>query len=370
MFSFNSLFVTTDAPLLFFWALTALFFHQALNTDAWRDWLAAGLIGGLGLLSKYTMILLPLGIMIYVAGSHRSRLLRNPKLWCGFGLAALVYLPNLLWNFANQFISFRHTTDIAQLSGDLLHPVRFLAFVAGQFAVFGFVSMAVLVALAVRRSSYRDDSRLLLLSLSLPCLLLISFQALLSDANINWAAPAYVTGSIACARVMTSWKSGNWRIVAISLNILLMMLIYHYPTWLSVAGIQANQRNDPYHRILGWRELGQQVSPWRTRYPAARLLSDDRELLAYVGYYADPRFNEQVAAWNPDGVADNHYELVADIANKPHGEFIFVSAAPLSEAVRRRFARGFPLAELQEEVYPTMIRRIYLYYLEDFLGYQ
>ncbi|MCG8610705.1 MAG: glycosyltransferase family 39 protein, partial [Pseudomonadales bacterium] len=48
--SFNSLFITTDAPLLFFWSLTFYCFVTALATRKLYLWLAAGIACGFGLL--------------------------------------------------------------------------------------------------------------------------------------------------------------------------------------------------------------------------------------------------------------------------------------------------------------------------------
>ena len=57
--SFLSGFISTDMPLLLFWALAVLLLHRAVSHDRTRDWVAFGLAFGLGLLSKYTMALRP-----------------------------------------------------------------------------------------------------------------------------------------------------------------------------------------------------------------------------------------------------------------------------------------------------------------------
>ena len=64
--SFNSLFITTDAPLLFFWSAALYAFVRAQASNGWGWWLLAALCGGLGLLSKYTFILLPAGSYNFV----------------------------------------------------------------------------------------------------------------------------------------------------------------------------------------------------------------------------------------------------------------------------------------------------------------
>ena len=67
--SFSALFVTTDVVLILFWTLALYFFIRALERDDWSYWLAAGIAGGLGMLSKYTMVLFPLSALVYLAMS-------------------------------------------------------------------------------------------------------------------------------------------------------------------------------------------------------------------------------------------------------------------------------------------------------------
>ena len=366
---FNSLFITTDAPLLFFWSLTTLCFVYALQFNSWWWWIGAGVAGGLGLLSKYTMIMLPLCILAYLAfSSEQRKQFANPRLWLGFTVAAIIYIPNLIWNFRNQFISFQHTQEISQLNRSLLHFDSLMEFVGGQFFAFGFIAMAFFVAILLRRSSYQDERLKLLIALSLPYLALFTTLAFLSRANQNWAAPVYVTASIVAA-VAIGRSRKLWLPLAIVLNLSIMSLFYHYHVVLDAVGIEPSRRNDPYHRVLGWRELGESLSKWRVVYPDARLMSDNRKLLAYIGYYTTPRFDRQIAAWSPQPSIRNQYQLVADIAEQPKGGVLFVSKHPLPESILALFESAIPLSTEQVTVYTDLSRTVYVYYLEDFIGY-
>ena len=115
-------------------------FVQAISADnvsrqiVW--WLGVGVSCGLGLLSKYTMIMLPagLGLLMLIVPPFRHHL-RTPWPWLAALLAGAIFSPNLWWNAAHQFISFQHTSEIAHLDRSLFHPEQLLLFILAQIMV-------------------------------------------------------------------------------------------------------------------------------------------------------------------------------------------------------------------------------------------
>ena len=367
--SFNSLFITTDAPLLFCWSLASWFAIRAIKRNQWIDWLATGIATGFGLLSKYTMVLLPLSLFLYLLTSREHRqLLGSPRSWLGLVLAVLIYLPNLWWNQQHAFISFQHTQEISQLDRSLLHPSRLFEFIGGQLLAFGIVAMFFFVKLALQKQRYLHQPTRFLLFLTLPGLLGFCLLSLLSRANQNWAAPVYVSASVLAAHMLLG-RAKLWSALALGLNVLVMSGFYHYHSVQSLAGIEINRRNDPYHRLLGWRELGNQLSHWQQRYPQAQLLAEKRKLLAYFGFYSTPRFAGHVAIWNPHNRVSNQYHITANLSDADTGPYLFVSEHPLPAATLSRFRIADLLARESVSVYPNLQRKLYIYYVEGFEGY-
>jgi 4-amino-4-deoxy-L-arabinose transferase-like glycosyltransferase len=363
-----SLYSTTDAPLHFFWALTLRLFLKARDSGRPAWWLATGVAGGLGLLSKYTMGLLAVGLGLALAFSRSDRRwLRSPVLWLGVLAAAAVWAPNLWWNAAHDFISFRHTAHIAQLHRELLHPDHLGEFLAAQLVVFG-PGLFLAFALAVtRRAVWGDARHRLLLLVSMPILALISLQALLAEANMNWASPAYVGLSI----FVTAWlweRSRTWLYASVALNLLLLSVAYHYHDLADLAGVEMTAARTPYKRRLGWRELGAEVRPWTRQYPDARLVSDSRELLSFLSYYGvdAPR---GLASWNPAGNVRNQFDLEGDVTAYPGARFLFLSAEPLDAAVLSRFEQVQSLGEKRVGVFPDLTRSVHGYLMSGFRGY-
>lgn len=367
---FNSLMISTDAPLLLFWALTVLLFVRATDTGHVGWWLATGVAAGLGLLSKYTMGVLAPGLLLYLlVDRERRRWLGDWRLWLGIAVALVILAPNIAWNAQHEFISFRHTAEISQLDRELFHPDRLVEFLLAQFGVFGPVFMGLFVRDALRRSTYRSDAGRLLLFTALAILVVIGIQAALTRAQANWAAPAFVTATVWIAARLAQQQRARLFGIAMAINLLLLSVLYHYHAIADVLGVELRRGATPYSRILGWRELGAAVSEVAREHPDAILLSDSRKHLAYLSYYTEPK-RMQVAWWAPQGgLAQNHYQLVADISRSSADEFLFVGEHQLDAAALRAFRSAHYLGQREVRVLPDLSLTVQLYHLRGFLGY-
>ena len=87
------------------WVLAAYCVVCLLQSDDPRWWLAVGASIGFGMLSKYTMGVFAIGIVAGVVLTAARRYLRSPWLWCGVALSILIFLPNVLWQIHNHFVS-------------------------------------------------------------------------------------------------------------------------------------------------------------------------------------------------------------------------------------------------------------------------
>jgi 4-amino-4-deoxy-L-arabinose transferase-like glycosyltransferase len=89
----------------FFWVLAAYFMVRLLKSEDPRWWLGIGAAIGLGMLTKYTMGVFVFGIVAAVLFTDARRYLRSKWLWYGVALSLVIFLPNLLWQAQNHFIS-------------------------------------------------------------------------------------------------------------------------------------------------------------------------------------------------------------------------------------------------------------------------
>jgi hypothetical protein len=89
----------------FCWILLIYFFIRLLQSDDQRWWVAIGAAIGLGMLTKYSMLFCVGGLAGAFAVAGRWRDLTSRWFWFGVLLSLLVFLPNLIWQLRNGFIS-------------------------------------------------------------------------------------------------------------------------------------------------------------------------------------------------------------------------------------------------------------------------
>lgn len=101
------------------WILAAYSAARLFRTQNPRWWLAVGAAIGLGLMTRYTLGLLILGILAGLLFTPARRQLKSPWFWAGAALAFLLCLPNFLWQVHHHFIWLQwfhsiHARDVGQ----------------------------------------------------------------------------------------------------------------------------------------------------------------------------------------------------------------------------------------------------------------
>ncbi|MCC7493299.1 MAG: glycosyltransferase family 39 protein [Fimbriimonadaceae bacterium] len=116
-----------DSFLLAAWPVVLLAVCLGAQRGQLRWWLLAGLVGGLGLLSKYTMALLLLSLLGWLLTTAAGRACwRTPGPWVAVGLCLLLFAPHLRWAQQHDWVTLRYVADrgasaaAAQAWGDLL----------------------------------------------------------------------------------------------------------------------------------------------------------------------------------------------------------------------------------------------------------
>ena len=361
----SNLIISTDVLLLLFWAWGMLALVRALETNTWRHWLMLGLACGVGLLSKYTMVLFAPSVLLalLLVPAWRTQLL-NPRLWLAALLAMLILVPNIVWNAQHGWPTFQHTADISKLEHAGLHWDELGEFLSGQLAVFGPISLMLwLVALFKLPAS---KQKMLLAAFSLVFLLAISAQALLGRANANWAAPAFVAASV----LLAAWgvHHGRWLIAAIILNAVIMLGAYHYTQGAQWFGVEMTGKTDPFKRVRGWDQLAEQYAARQALAPQALLMSGDRDLLAQLGYHL--RLHpEHIVSWNAGQGIRHQYDLMHPLG-QPHigQDMLMVTNEPLPEALISRFDAVETLEPLHVQIHKDWALQYKVYWLKGFRG--
>lgn len=106
-FFLQSLFMTPDLPLLVCWSAALYYLYRALVLKDSKCWYMAGLWIGLGLDSKYTIVLLGLSIVVYLIGVSSARFwFRRKEPYIAAVIALVLFSPVIYWNATHEWISF------------------------------------------------------------------------------------------------------------------------------------------------------------------------------------------------------------------------------------------------------------------------
>ncbi|MGL6225814.1 MAG: glycosyltransferase family 39 protein [Thermoguttaceae bacterium] len=130
-FNLGSISYTTSVPPVSLWCLAITFFYLALRYNRKRFWVLLGITLGAGLLSKYSLALLIVCMLLYLTCFTVER-----RYWKTAGpylttmTAFLVFLPHLVWMFQNDFITLKYAESVVLGNqtwlSHLTSPAKFL----------------------------------------------------------------------------------------------------------------------------------------------------------------------------------------------------------------------------------------------------
>ncbi len=207
---------------------------------------------------------------------------RRAWLWAGGAVAALLFMPVVVWNARHGWVSFVrqggrtgdwHPEEALKHLGELLAgqvalstPLLFLLFGAGLWR-------------AARGAARRDPAWSLLAALSLPGLLVFVQHAVGDRVQANWVAILYPPAAIAAAALGWRW----WR-AASGLGLALTLVVYLQA---AAAPFALPRRLDPtLIRLAGWDRLVQEADALRREAGAGFLASEDYGQAGLLAWWA------------------------------------------------------------------------------------
>ena len=304
------LLVIPDAPQLVFWLASVLLMLKIIDPHVRKPKLRSrllllGVTIGCCILCKVHGIFLWAGFFSYIILFHR-KLLRNPFLFYAGFISTIIVSPIVLWNFSNNFISYRYHSNRVSFSG-AMHPDSFFRELGGE-AIYNnpviFVLLLLALTAVVKKQSFMPapQQRLLLL-LSLPAISLVLFMAIFRDTLPHWTGPAYTTliPLLAAYLAARQIKIEQWVIPASAKWALMFTIVLLFPVIIIIKWLPYNAGNkewnhlgegDPTLDMNGFKKFGNQfdslykedISEGRIG-KAAFLLSDFWFPAAHIDYY-------------------------------------------------------------------------------------
>lgn len=273
---------TPDAALFATVMLALLGVERALASPvrSWTSlawWTVAGVLLGAAFVAKYTAVLLPAGLVVACC-THpalRKRFTEFGPWWASL-LALAIFAPVVLWNYANDWISFRfqlgHGFGAAARGSVFTRELELVGAQVGLASPILFCLLAVAVYAALRdgwrtrHMAYATDAsvrRFALAVISLVPLAFFAFSATRRPVEANWPALMYPSAMLLLATDTQRATVGQWwqRGVALAVALLLVVSVQAYKPVLPLA-----PRKDPIARAHGWSTLGSAVD--RARHDA------------------------------------------------------------------------------------------------------
>lgn len=281
-FNVGGLLATPDGLQAAAWAGACYHVARGYEKNQWSQWLFGGIWFGLGLLSKYTMVLFLPGAYIFglISAPHRKRL-ASIRPYTGLALGFIMFFPVIVWNAQHHWNSVRHVAYLGGANEGFSLHLKYFGELLGSQA--GLVSPLVFILgiwawyLAVQRpfrNAHWIYSYLFYTSFTTAAFFtLLSFHTRVYG---NWPGAGYLTVSILvatffadrskpmCSNDLIRWgrKLWPWAIGTAYLFTGLLLLHVVWPVLPIPPKLDRTARE-----IQGWDRLGVEAGQMRERMP-------------------------------------------------------------------------------------------------------
>lgn len=264
LFTAGCIIQTPDTPLTLFWCLGLYSGSRIVTGGSPRWWYLWGVALGLGLLSKYTMILIVPCTMAFciLSAPHRQWFRRKEPYLAGV-LALLFFSPVIYWNATHAWVSF--AMQLNQGFGPIDEgPVKkLLEYIGGQVGVLTpllFISFFYYSLYGLVRSLRQKDANHLYLGLLCwPILIFFGISSTRGEvAEANWPALAYVAGLLLASDIFHRFYRQNrvhryYVHIALGFAFVINILVCIH---LVRPFLPLTYKQDNTKQFHGWRELG------------------------------------------------------------------------------------------------------------------
>ena len=257
-FFLSGMLMTPDAPLAATWAASVYFLERALCGGWSRAWIWAGLALGLGLLSKYSIGLLAVAVLVFMlvdAPSRRWFFRWEP--YAGLLVAAVVFAPVVIWNAQHDWMSFAFQTArrLAEQPRFSLHKL--------VGAVVILLTPTGLLALCAVRAPKTRSVRLLWFAVWIPLAVFVVFS-LRHEVKLDWTGALWAASIPLMAYGFTASagapRPASWLRTAWPATLIVLLLVYSagfYHLALGIPGLGYNRHTE--WMPVEWRDLGREV---------------------------------------------------------------------------------------------------------------
>ncbi len=281
----GTIIITPDVPAFLFWALGIFFAWQIFSRNKAFYWYLLGIVFGLSLLSKYTSVLLAPCIFLYMLFTEDRRWFKTIHPYLAFLTGLILFLPVVIWNMDNSWISFRFQAGHGLKGYDSFGGV--LEYLGGQLLVLSPFAWLLGIWATGAFSFSKTREKLFTGLTSFPVILIFALTSFKHAAAPNWPALAYFSFTPAlCAYFLNGakWKKILFNFAFIFSFLLSSLAALH--AGLSIIPLEKINgewaRTDATNWFYGWKELAARIR----RYPDVKfIITPSHTLSATLEYY-------------------------------------------------------------------------------------
>lgn len=110
------------------WTACAYVIVLAVKRGEPRYWLAFGVLAGLGLLNKHSMLFFGFGVFAGLLLTPARDFFKSRWLWMGGALAFVIFVPNLVWEYRHDWATLELLSNVRATGKNVeLSPLEFIA---------------------------------------------------------------------------------------------------------------------------------------------------------------------------------------------------------------------------------------------------
>ncbi len=265
-YHYTSIILSTDSLIILFWLLTMLYSWRAMQQNNFKDWLLMGIFLGLGIMSKYTMLLWIPSVLLLSRLFHLN-LFKQKGFYLSLGLAGIICIPMIFWNVTTGFVGFKHVFGLMgaykPFPGIGISLAQIAEYTAGQLGSLVPFYLPAIYLLINRwsRKQFSEDN-LPVSYLLIPILFVLSFFAFVAirKTEINWTYFAYGAYPILLGYAFVKFIDKKKLRLALGATALLIFIMF-LPSAFGRLGTKIYPpKIDPFHKMAGWDDLGNTVS--------------------------------------------------------------------------------------------------------------
>jgi len=259
-----------------FWMACAAIVLRILNGGSPRLWLLFGVVAGVAILNKHSMLFFGSGIAIGLLLTPARKQLARAEIWAAVIIAFLIFLPNLLWEIhnGNPTIALLRT-----VIGTKYATVSPRAYIGEQFLLVNPLAAPFWLAGLYFLLLDREGRKYAVLGYAY---LVVLLEMLVLHGKIYYLAPAYImllaAGAVSWERLIFS-RAGAWlkpAIVAplvisgivaapLAMPILPVATAAKYCAFFGVQGVKVenvplNSLPQLFGDMFGWQEQVQSIA--------------------------------------------------------------------------------------------------------------